>query len=175
MTLEAILGAGSRFAPMGAMVDSFFDARAVEIRPFFSSRTGQALLEHKAGTLNFADDAMLFAITALTDVRPPARGNVLDGVPCWWDIEVVSSRKVSGEEQWSVKCQILDRGERRHFVPFNRARNAALEAVILATRLRLGMGGEAAVQKIDELKAIAIKTGGRREMDAFKLIQSSIA
>jgi hypothetical protein len=173
--LEAILGAGARFAPMGAIVDSFFDGHTVEIRPFFSSRTGQALLEHKAGTLNFADDAMLFAITALTDMRPLARGNVLDGVPYWWNVEVVSFRKMPDEERWSVQCLILGKNERRSFVPFNRARNAALEAVILATRLRLGVGGEAAVQKIGELEAIALNTGGKREMDAFKLIRSSIA
>ncbi|MDR1516156.1 MAG: DUF447 family protein [Synergistaceae bacterium] len=172
---EAILGAGSLFAPMGVKADSFFSSPVVEIMPFFTSRTGQALLEYKAGTLNFADDVMLFAVTALTERCPPSRGTVLDDVPCWWDIEVLSSRRMRNEGRWSVKCGVSGKNERRAFVPFNRARNAALEAVILASRFRVGIGAENAAQKIRELEIIAKKTGGKRELDAFKLVRSSIA
>ncbi|MDR0615495.1 MAG: DUF447 family protein [Synergistaceae bacterium] len=174
MIYEAILGAGARFAPMGVMTDSFFDSRLVELRPFFSSRTGQALLESGAGTLNFADDALLFAVTALTDETPPSRGQVMDDVPCWWEIELVSSEIMPGEARWSVKCRVLGKNAARAFVPFNRAKNAALEAVILATRFRLGLGREDAARKISELEIIAQKTGGKRESDAFKLIRSAI-
>jgi hypothetical protein len=172
---EAILGAGIGFAPMGVRAASFFDSPVVEVMPFFSSGTGQALLENKAGTLNFADDVMLFAVTALTDSRPPSRGTALDGVPCWWEIEVISSRKMRNERRWNVKCRVMSKNERRAFVPFNRAKNAAIEAVIIATRFRAGLGAKDAAQKIRELEIIAKKTGGKREMDAFKLVRSSIA
>jgi hypothetical protein len=171
---EAILGAGSRFAPMGVIADSFFDSQLVELRPFFSSRTGQALLESGRGALNFADDALLFAITALTDETPPSLGQVLDDVPYWWEIELASSERMPKEARWSAKCRVLGKNAMRAFVPFNRARAAALEAVILATRFRLGLGKKGAARKISELEIIAKKTGGKRESDAFKLIRSSI-
>jgi hypothetical protein len=171
---EAILGAGSRFAPMGVIAGSFFDSRLVELRPFFSSRTGQALLESGRGALNFADDALLFAITALTDETPPSLGHVLNDVPCWWEIEIASAERMPLEARWSVKCRVLSKNAARAFAPFNRARNAVLEAVILATRFRLDQSGESAARKISELEIIAQKTGGKRESDAFKLIRSSI-
>jgi hypothetical protein len=159
---------------MGVLADSFFDSRFVELRPFFSSRTGQALLETGAGALNFADDALLFAITALTDETPPSRGHVLDDVPCWWEIEIASAERMPEEARWSVKCLVLGKNDTRAFVPFNRAKNAVIEAVILATRFRLEPGEEDAARKIGELEMIAKKTGGKRESDAFKLIRSSV-
>jgi hypothetical protein len=165
-----------RFAPMGVEADDGLSFAL--IRPYFSSRTGRALLSSGSGTLNFADDALLFAQTALTDEAPPSRGTVLDGVPYWWDISVVSSGRDACAPRWLIRCRVDKKNFARPFSPFNRARNAVLEAVILATRF--GLDGwdekkrEKTMETICEMEAIAAKTGGKRELHAFELIRTII-
>jgi hypothetical protein len=163
------------FAPMGVQIDDFINGDSVVLRPFFSSRTGQALLSSGAGALNFADDALLFARTALTDETPPSRGPVLCGVPFWWDVSVVSSERDDVASRWTISCRVDRKNFTRSFLPFNRAGNAVLEAAILATRSRLHSFDRArAMERIGELEAIAIKTGGERELHAFKIVRASI-
>jgi hypothetical protein len=184
MIFEAILGAFEedgespikrpRFAPMG--VEARDDPSLAIIRPYFSSRTGEALLRFGSGTLNFADDVLLFARTALTDEAPPSHGTALDGVPYWWDISVVSSD--SGEERRTIVCRVGKKNFARPFSPFNRARNAALEAVILATRFDTDRFDEKkrkrTMDMIGEMEAIARKTGGERELHAFEIVRTIV-
>jgi hypothetical protein len=179
MIFEAILGVrGPFFAPMGVEADERMESDFVVLRPFLSSRTGQALLSSGSGALNFADDALLFAQTALTDETPPSRGPVLNDVPCWWAISVVSSPDAASPpaRRLTIRCRVEKKNFLRPFPPFNRARSAAIEAVILATRFRLaGFDRAKAEARMDELEEIAEKTGGKRELRAFKLIRASIA
>jgi hypothetical protein len=183
MILEAILGVeGPRFAPMGAEVKEkrktpgrnpeVFSSDIAVLRPFFTSRTGAALIAAGSGVLNFADDSFVFAQTALTDDLPPSRGPVLDGVPCSWAISLLSSARDEMTGRWILRCRVDEKNYSRPSLPFNRGMAAAIEAVILATRI--GLGAFEASARLDELEAIAKKTGGVRELEAFKLIRSKI-
>jgi hypothetical protein len=185
MILEAILGVeGPRFAPMGVEVKERGktpvrdpgilppDADVAVLRPFFTSRTGAALLAAGSGVLNFADDSFLFAQTALTDELPPSRGPLLDDVPCSWVISVLSSGRDEMAGRWLLRCRVDEKNYSRPSLPFNRGMAAVIEAAILATRIGLCCFDAAA--RLDELEAIAGKTGGVREIEAFKLIRSKI-
>jgi hypothetical protein len=158
---------------MGAEMDSFGDD-LVTLRPFFTSRTGEALLEQGRGSLNFADDPRLFALTALTDELPPCRGSALESVPYRWDIAVISSKRDEAAGRRTIKCRAEAKHFARGFAPFNRGANAAIEAVILATRANLP-GGENMniniMERIGALEAIARKTGGEGELEAFRIIR----
>ena len=103
---------------------------------------------------------------------------MLDGVPYWWDISVVSSDRDADAPRWSIMCGVDKKNFARPFSPFNRARNAALEAVILATRFDLDGTDEKKRKKtmemIGEMEAIARKTGGKRELHVFELVRTII-
>jgi hypothetical protein len=177
---EAILGVeGPRFAPMGVEpghdgAASFFEAGVAVIRPFFSSRTGEEFLRLGHGVLNFPDDVMLFAKTALTDELPPSRGPVIDGTPYWWKISAASAGRDEASGRWEIVCRVEQKNFERPFRPFNRAKNAALEAVILATRLHLEENPAEAMRRIGELETAAERTGGGNEHDIFRFIRSSV-
>ncbi len=187
MILEAILGvrdpaseAGVRFAPMGASVSEGEPPSRVLLRPFASSRTGALLLREGRGVLNFTDDVFLFAQTALTDEIPPTIGLALGGACAWWEIEVADADQKStmdggGAARWLIRCRVLERRSIRSFAPFNRGRNAVLEAAILATRAHLENFDRSILPaKINELHEIVSKTGGEREIAAFDLIRSKL-
>lgn len=197
MIFEAILGVtdpssagrAARFAPMGASFSRDTEPDAVTLRPFASSRTGALLRTEGRGVLNFTDDVLLFAQTALTETVPPCEGAVLEGACEWWEIAVDRAELVKlaqngerddrmrrgEEERWIVSCKVLARHSARPFSSFNRGKNAVLEAVILATRLHLEeLGREALADRIREWRRIAEKTGGEREIAAFDIIQSKL-
>lgn len=182
MILEAILGVSesgagspSRFAPMGVTVVGDGTGGSVLLRPFASSRTGALLLQEGRGVLNFTDDVFLFALTALTDVIPAARGGVLDDVCYWWEIAVSEAKKDDATDRWEIESRVVAKNTERPFSPFNRGKHAVLEAVIMASRARMEESTACLTANIKELKKIAIKTGGERELEAFDLIQSILS
>lgn len=187
MILEAILGApdptsetGARFAPMGVTISEGEPTSRILLRPFASSRTGARFLQEGWGALNFTDDVFLFAQTALTDDVPAATGLVLNGACEWWGIEVANAAKEDTMDggkttRWSAWCRVFERRSVRPFAPFNRGRNAVLEAVILATRAHLEKFDRPTLTaKMHELREIVLKTGGEREIAAFDLIRSKL-
>lgn len=186
MIFEAILGVtalperAARFAPMGACILREAGLDKTTLRPFASSRTGALLRREGRGVLNFTDDILLFAQTALTDAVPSCEGAVLEGACEWWEIIVESAEREDkiqkdGKDRWMVHCRILAKHRARPFSPFNRGKNAALEAVILVTRSRLeGFDRAALPAKMRELRSVVEKTGGEREVAAFDLIQSKL-
>lgn len=179
--LEAILGVSDthgkpRFAPMGVTVVNEEGAERVLIRPFSSSKTGALLLQKGCGVLNFTDDVFLFAMTALTDISPAARGVVLDSVCYWWEITVDGVKRNGAVDRWDIECRVTAKNTVRPFSPFNRGKHAVLEAAILASRGYLMHEPRAHLTaSIKELEKIVIKTGGERELEAFDLIQSILA
>lgn len=188
MILEAILGVPdssredggrARFAPMGASLSNEGAGKCVTLRPFALSRTGALLLRMGRGVLNFTDDVFLFAQTALTDTIPPSEGSVLEGACDWWEIEVrraaACTAQNGGGDRLTVDCMILAAHSVRPFSPFNRGKNAVLEAAILATRAHLeGCDRERLFSKMRELRKIVLKTGGKREIEAFDFVQSKL-
>jgi len=81
-----------------------------------------------------------------------------------WDVS--SARSVA-------KAKVIDRGVKRPFWGWNRAKHAVLEATILATRLHLADRLTIA-DDLATLKKAVEKTAGEREWTAWKLVQEYI-
>jgi hypothetical protein len=62
----------------------------------------------------------------------------------------------------------------RPFVGFNRARHAVVEGAILVTRLHM-LGAAEVGRQLRDLKVLVEKTGGPREHEAFRLLESRTA
>ncbi len=176
--LEAILGvhergaAAPRFAPMGVECEAdTAEGMEIVLRPFYTSRTGRALIENGSGVLNFTDDPLTFAKSALTDEPLPCDGEALTAVCMAWKIAVKDRREEDAARRWQLRCEVLARHAVRPFAPFCRARYAVLEAAILATRLAVEGGPQAYAAHIAELEALVRRTGGEREMAAMRLIR----
>ncbi|MCR4428227.1 MAG: DUF447 family protein [Caldiserica bacterium] len=178
MILEVIFSTVSEdglpnFAPMGAI----WGEKEMVVRPFLNTRTFQNLRSSGYGVASITDDVLVFAKTALQDFLPPhfparsIQGFVLDDC-CFWRELKVKSIKERGERA-EVTCEVVDGGWKRDFLGFNRARNAIIELVILATRLHLQPPGdlEMTIKKSGE---IVEKTGGEREKEAFHFVQDFI-
>jgi uncharacterized protein len=68
-----------------------------------------------------------------------------------------------------IETRVVHRGFRREFLGFNRARNAVLEAAILATRTHL-LPKEQIRDDYARLQVIVDKTAGPREQAAMALL-----
>ncbi|MGH7429272.1 MAG: DUF447 family spectrin-like domain-containing protein, partial [Candidatus Methylomirabilaceae bacterium] len=77
------------------------------------------------------------------------------------------------QERASFHCRIVKRGVLREFVGFNRARNAVLEAAILATRIRF-LGVEHVLQEFRRFAEIVKKTGGEQEARAMQFLEAYV-
>jgi len=175
-TIFSTVNASGRpnFAPMGIG----WGEKTMTVRPFRDTTTYRNLLETSCGVVNVTDNALSFARTALSDAQLPhfpadhVRGVVLNEVCIWRELEVLS---VGGEvERADVRCRVVGQGRLRDFLGFNRARNAIIEAAILATRLHLHSAADvgSALRRYDE---IVCKTGDEQEQEAMQYVQDYIA
>lgn len=175
-TIFSTVNASGRpnFAPMGVG----WGEKTMMVRPFRDTATYHNLLETNCGVANVTDNALSFVRTALSDAQLPhfpadhVRGVVLNEVCIWRELEVLS---VGGEmERADVRCRVVGQGRLRDFLGFNRARNALIEAAILATRLHLHSAADvrSALRRYDE---IVCKTGDEQEHEAMQYVQNYIA
>ena len=70
-------------------------------------------------------------------------------------------------------CAVVHQGARREFIGYNRARNAVLEATILATRTRL-LPIATIQAEYERLQVIVDKTAGAHEHEAMRLLTDFI-
>ncbi len=68
-----------------------------------------------------------------------------------------------------MECRIVYRGEQRSFLGINRARNAVIEAAILATRIHLIPASEILAQ-FAVLSSAVEKTGDEPERTSFRML-----
>jgi hypothetical protein len=151
-------------------------------RPFDSTRTMRNLRAHGEAVVHLTDDVLLFVEAALGDPRPavrPAseiRGAVIADATSWR--EVVVTRLVPDAEglprsQVTARVVAAGRGG-REALGLCRARHAAVEASILASRLEL-----LHVQEVDDelsrLQVLVDKTAGTREREAMDYVRRYIA
>jgi hypothetical protein len=95
------------------------------------------------------------------------RGAVLEAACSWRELEV---RAVDDTPPRSrIETAVVHRGFRREFLGFNRARNAVLEAAILATRTHL-LPAQQLREDFERLQVIVDKTAGPREREAMALL-----
>lgn len=94
-------------------------------------------------------------------------GVVLKHACSWKELEVIS-REGAGDRA-ELQCRILYTERRNDFIGFCRARNAVIEAAVLATRIPMYDRKEAE-EKLHQFMEIVEKTGGENEMRAMKLV-----
>jgi len=163
----------ANFAPMGVTIGD----GEILIRPYRDSATFRNLLTTGAAVVNVTDNVLLFAESAVANPQFPAfpaelvRGVVLRDACSYYECAVVNAE--TGPERASFGCRILKKGILREFIGFNRAKNAIIEAAILATRVRF-LGPEAVLEEYRRLSEIVRKTGGEQEARAMHYLHAYV-
>jgi uncharacterized protein len=164
-------------SPMGPRVDPAI--HQILLRPYSTSQTYRNLVAHGEGVLHVTDDVMLLARAALGHFEsvPPhvpannVKGFVLSDVCRYFEFRVRSFD--DREERVQIEAEVVHTGRFRDFFGFNRAKNAVVEAAILATRT-----AHLPLDDVDaEFRRLAIiveKTGGAQEHGAFAVLREHV-
>jgi hypothetical protein len=147
--------------------------------PFEATRTLRNLRVHGEAVVHLTDDVLLFVEAALGHPRPamhPASaiaGSVIQDANAWR--EVVVSEIVDGPERAEVHARVVASGSgARQPLGLCRARHAAVEASILASRLKW-LGAEHVRAELDRLQPLVDKTAGPRERAAMDYVRRHVA
>jgi hypothetical protein len=170
-TIVTTMDPGGRinFAPMGVE----WDDETIVLKPFLETTTFRNVSATRTAVVNLTDDAMLFAQGAISSPQFPSvpasavRGVVLEAACSWRELEVVAIDATPPRSR--IDTRVVHRGVRREFIGFNRARNAILEAAILATRTHL-LPVEQIREEYARLQVVVDKTAGPREREAMELL-----
>jgi uncharacterized protein len=146
--------------------------------PFDSTRTLRNLRRHGEAVVHLTDDALLFVQAALGRPRPALRpasaidGSVIVEANAWREVLVTEIAPAEGELPRSrVRARILARGTgTQQPLGLCRARHAAVEASILASRLRW-LGAAHVSAELDRLQELVDKTAGPRERAAMDYVR----
>ncbi len=150
--------------------------------PFDATRTLRNLRVHGEAVVHLTDDVLLFVESALGHPRPATRpaaavdGAVIEDVHSWREVVVTEIARVSGEAPRSrVRARVVASGTgTQQPLGLCRARHAAVEASILASRLRW-LGGERVWAELDRLQELVDKTAGPRERAAMEYVRRYVA
>ncbi len=178
MIIESILTSRDpagriNFAPMGVV----WGEERITIKPYRETTTFRNLEASGEAVVNLMDDVFVFAQAALgTATFPAVPAAAVDGVvlrdACSWrEVRVVEADTAG--ERGRFTCKVVHRGFRREFLGFNRARNAVLEATILATRTRL-LPIDEILQQLAHLQVAVDKTAGPREAEAMAWVSAFV-
>lgn len=151
--------------------------------PFDATRTLRNLRLHGEAVVHLTDDVLLFVESALGDPQPATRpataisGAVIEDVQSWREVvitEIVPS--ASGELPRSmVRARVVASGTgTEQPLGLCRARHAAVEASILASRLRW-LGAERVSAELERLQELVDKTAGPREREAMDYVRRYVA
>lgn len=159
----------ANFAPMGVIIEP----SEILIRPYKDTATYQNLVSTGQAVVNTTDNALLFAECAVSSPQFPAfpaekvRGLILQDACSYYECAVRSLEMSS--ERAEFTCEIVKKGFLREFIGFNRAKNAIIEAAILATRIRF-LGKEKILEDYTRFEEIVKKTGGEQERKAMAFL-----
>lgn len=178
MILESIVTTINRagevnIAPMGVIPEGDL----VTLKPYKETTTYRNLLDVPAAVVHLVDDAAIFARSALSDYRGetvPAqrvRGAVLTAACSWMELELTGIDDRS--DRAVIPARVLHRGRFRDFIGYNRARNAILEATILATRTRF-LPAEEIRAELERLDIIVTKCGDQPERETMDFIKAFV-
>jgi len=157
------------FAPMGVE----WGEETIVLKPFLETTTFRNLRDSGAAVVNLTDDALLFAQGAISSPQFPSvpavvvRGAVLQAACSWRELEVLAIDDSPPRSR--IDTRVVHRGVTREFIGYNRARNAVLEAAILATRTHL-LPPEQIREEYARLQIVVEKTAGPRELEAMELL-----
>lgn len=178
MIIESIVttlneAGGANFAPMGVTIGD----GEILIRPFTDSATCRNLVATGAAVVNLTDNCRLFAESAISSPQFPTfpaelvPGLVLTDACSYYECSVIHADTAS--ERATFRCKTIKKGVLREFIGFNRARNAIIEAAILATRIRF-LGVPQILEEYRRLAEIVQKTGGEQEAQAMQYLQNYV-
>jgi hypothetical protein len=146
--------------------------------PFDATRTLRNLSLHGEAVVHLTDDVLLFVQAALGHPRPEVRpasaidGSVIEEANSWREVVVIEISPSPGELPRSrVRARVVASGTgARQPLGLCRARHAAVEASILASRLRW-LGGEHVRAELARLQELVDKTAGRHERAAMDYVR----
>jgi hypothetical protein len=153
-------------------------AQQIVIKPYRGTRTLRNLRATGAAVVNLTDDILLFSQAALGDPHPPTHpaasveGAVLDDACSWREVRVEAIDETG--QRARVSTVVVGGGTGREFLGLNRARDAVLEASILASRVRM-LPAEHIRAELGRLQVLVDKTGGPRERAAMEYVIKALA
>ena len=150
--------------------------------PFDATRTLHNLRRHGEAVVHLTDDVLLFVQAALGHPRPSVRpasrvaGAVIEEATSWREVVVTDITPSAGELPRSrVRVRVVAAGTgSQPPLGLCRARHAAVEASILASRLRW-LGAEHVWAELDRLQELVDKTAGPRERAAMDYVRGYVA
>jgi hypothetical protein len=150
--------------------------------PFDATRTLRNLRAHGEAVVHLTDDVLLFVQAALGHPRPAMRpasaiaGSVIEEANSWREVVVTEITPSAGELPRSrVRARVVAIGTGpRQPLGLCRARHAAVEASIVASRLKW-LGAEQVWSELARLQALVDKTAGPRERAAMDYVRRYVA
>ncbi len=150
--------------------------------PFDATRTLRNLRVHGEAVVHLTDDVLLFVEAALGHPRPAMRpastvaGSVIEDANSWREVIVTEIAPGSGEIPRSmVRARVVASGTgTRQPLGLCRARHAAVEASIVASRLKW-LGAEQVWAELDRLQELVDKTAGPCERAAMDYVRRHVA
>ncbi len=150
--------------------------------PFDTTRTLRNLRVRGEAVVHLTDDVLLFVEAALGHPTPAMRpasaidGSVIEDANSWREVVVTEITPSGGELPRSmVRARVVAAGTGvRQPLGLCRARHAAVEASILASRLRW-LGAEYVSAELDRLQTLMDKTAGPRERAAMDYVRRYVA
>jgi uncharacterized protein len=150
--------------------------------PFDATRTLRNLRGHGEAVVHLTDDVLLFVEAALGHPRPAVRpasaihGSVIDAVNAWREVVVTEIAPADGGLPRSrVRARVVAAGTgARQPLGLCRARHAAVEASILASRLRWLDAGHVWAE-LARLQELVDKTAGPRERAAMDYVRRYVS
>jgi hypothetical protein len=147
--------------------------------PFDGARTLRNLRAHGEAVVHLTDDVLLFVQAALGHPSPPMRparviaGSVIEDANAWR--EVIVSEITADPPRSRVRARVVAAGTGpRQPLGLCRARHAAVEASILASRLKW-LGAEHVWAELARLQELVDKTAGPRERAAMDYVRRHVA
>jgi uncharacterized protein len=150
--------------------------------PFDATRTLRNLRAHGEAVVHLTDDVLLFVEAALGRPRPAMRpatavaGSVIEGANSWREVVVTQIGPSDDDLPRSRVCaRVVASGTgTRQPLGLCRARHAAVEASILASRLKW-LGAEHVWAELARLQELVDKTAGSRERAAMDYVRRHVA
>ncbi|MBV8954812.1 MAG: DUF447 family protein [Solirubrobacterales bacterium] len=150
--------------------------------PFHATRTFKNLCFRGEAVVHLTDDVLLFVQAALGHPRPPMHpasavaGSVIEEANAWREVIVTEiTPSDDGLARSRVRAQVVASGTgTRPPLGLCRARHAAVEASIVASRLRW-LGAEPVSAELARLQELVDKTGGPREREAMAYVRRYVA
>jgi hypothetical protein len=150
--------------------------------PFDATRTLKNLRFRGEAVVHLTDDVLLFVESALGHPRPPMRdassvaGSVIEEASAWREVVVTEIEPTNDELPRSrVRARVVASGTGTcEPAGLCRARHAAVEASILASRLKW-LGAQRVLAELEPLQELVDKTAGPRERAAMDYVQRYVA